>query len=47
MANEINSYDLWYMLKSIFLPAIATILPIIIFGRFAFGKYKNKQKPKK
>jgi hypothetical protein len=43
MANERNPYELWYMLKSIFLPAIATILPIIIFGRFAFGKYKNKQ----
>ena len=43
MVNEVNPYDLWYMLKSIFLPAIATILPIIIFGRFAFGKYKNKQ----
>jgi hypothetical protein len=43
MANERNPYDLWYMLQRIFLPAIATILPIIIFGRFAFGKYKNKQ----
>lgn len=43
MADERNPYELWYMLKSIFLPAIATILPIIIFGRFAFGKYKNKK----
>ncbi|WP_397446510.1 LytTR family DNA-binding domain-containing protein [Polaribacter sp. R77954] len=43
MANERNPYELWYMLKTIFLPAIATILPIIIFGRFAFGKYKDKQ----
>jgi len=43
MANDINPYDFWYMLKSIFMPAIATILPIIIFGRFAFGKYRNKQ----
>ncbi|MFT6191941.1 MAG: hypothetical protein ACJAYY_000979 [Paraglaciecola sp.] len=43
MVNERNPYELWYMLKSIFLPAIATILPIIIFGRFAFGKYKNKK----
>ncbi|UAM99412.1 LytTR family transcriptional regulator [Polaribacter litorisediminis] len=43
MANEQNPYDLWYMLKSIYFPAIATILPILIFGRFAFGKYKNKQ----
>lgn len=43
MANDRNPYDLWYMLQNIFLPAIVTILPIIIFGRFAFGKYKNKQ----
>lgn len=43
MANENNPYELWYMLQRIFLPAIATILPIIIFGRFAFGKYKDKQ----
>lgn len=43
MANDRNPYDLWYMLQSIFLPAIVTILPIIIFGRFAFGKYRNKQ----
>lgn len=43
MANDRNPYDLWYMLSSIFLPAIVTILPIIIFGRFAFGKYREKQ----
>lgn len=43
MANQRNPYGLWYMLTSIFIPAIATILPIIVFGRFAFGKYKNKQ----
>ena len=43
MAGERNPYGLWYMLTSIFFPAIATILPIIIFGRFAFGKYKNKK----
>ena len=43
MANDRNPYDLLYMLQSIFLPAISTILPIIIFGRFAFGKYKNKK----
>lgn len=43
MANESNPYELWYMLKSIFFPAMLTILPIIIIGRFAFGKYKNKQ----
>lgn len=43
MANDRNPYELWYMVKAIFLPAVLTILPIIIFGRFAFGKYKNKQ----
>lgn len=43
MAGENNPYGLWYMLTSIFFPAIATILPIIIFGRFAFGKYKDKK----
>ena len=43
MANDRNPYDLWYMLKSIFFPALLTILPIIIIGRFAFGKYKNKK----
>ena len=43
MANERNPYELWYMLQRIFLPAMATILPIIIFGRFAFGKYQSKQ----
>jgi len=38
-----NPYSLQYHLTGIILPALATILPIIIFGRFAFGKYKNKQ----
>ena len=41
--GEPNPYTLWYHLKSVLLPALLTILPIIIFGRFAFGKYKNKQ----
>lgn len=43
MSDERNPYTLGYMLKSIFLPAIATILPIIIIGRFAFGKYHEKR----
>lgn len=43
MANDRNPYDLWYMLKSIYLPAIITILPIIIIGRYGFGKYKHKK----
>jgi hypothetical protein len=41
--GEPNPYTLWYYLKTVLIPAFATILPIIIFGRFAFGKYKNKQ----
>ena len=43
MANDRNPYDLWFMLYRIFLPAIITILPIIIIGRFAFGKFRNKK----
>lgn len=43
MIDEPNPYELGYMLKSIFLPAIATILPIIIIARFAFGKYHEKR----
>ncbi|WP_240507540.1 LytTR family DNA-binding domain-containing protein [Winogradskyella aurantia] len=43
MANDRNPYDLWYMLKTIFLPAIITIVPIIGIGRFAFGKYHEKR----
>lgn len=38
-----NAYSLWYHLKSIILPAMLTILPIVIIGRFAFGKYKEKK----
>lgn len=36
-------YDFYYHLKSIMLPAMLTILPIVIIGRFAFGKYKDKK----
>ncbi|MEM5564787.1 LytTR family transcriptional regulator DNA-binding domain-containing protein [Psychroserpens sp. AS72] len=38
-----NRYDLWYHLTSIILPALLTILPILIVGRYGFGKYKNKK----
>ncbi|MCA0153035.1 LytTR family DNA-binding domain-containing protein [Winogradskyella vincentii] len=31
------------MLKTIYFPAIITILPIIIISRFAFGKYREKK----
>ncbi|WP_034058926.1 LytTR family DNA-binding domain-containing protein [Lacinutrix jangbogonensis] len=41
--NEPNPYPLSYHLTGILLPALLTILPIIIFGRFAFGKYRNKK----
>ncbi|WP_245891980.1 LytTR family DNA-binding domain-containing protein [Polaribacter glomeratus] len=41
--GEQNPYTLWYHLKTVLIPAFSTILPIIIFGRFAFGKYKIKQ----
>lgn len=43
VAGEPNPYGLIYMLKAIFLPAIATILPIILIARFAFGKYYEKR----
>lgn len=43
VANEPNPYSLLYMLKRIFIPAVATILPVIIIARFAFGKYFEKQ----
>lgn len=41
--DEPNPYTLSYHIKTIILPVFATILPIIIFGRFAFGKYKEKK----
>ena len=43
VANEPNPYTLGYMLSAILLPAMATILPIILIGRFAFGKFYEKQ----
>ena len=41
--GEPYPYTLWYHLTSVIFPALLTILPIVIFGRFAFGKYKNKK----
>lgn len=38
-----NAYTLGYFATHIYLPAIATILPIIAIGRWSFGKYKEKQ----
>lgn len=43
MIGESNPYTLGYMLKAIYLPAVATILPIVVIGRFAFGKYYEKR----
>lgn len=43
VANEPNPYTLGYMITAIYLPAIATILPIILIGRFSFGKYYEKR----
>lgn len=41
--GEPNPYTLDYYLLSLYLPAIAIILPIIFFGRWALGKYKTKR----
>lgn len=41
--GEPNPYSLFYHLKTVLIPAFLTILPIILFGRYAFGKYKNKK----
>ncbi len=38
-----NAYTLSYHLKAIIFPAILTILPIVIIGRFSFGKYHEKK----
>ena len=43
VANEPNPNTFGYMLTTTFFPALATILPIILIGRFAFGKYYEKR----
>jgi hypothetical protein len=43
MADDRNPYTLRYYTVSIFIPAILTILPIVLAGRWALGKYKNKR----
>jgi len=43
VAGEPNPYSLGYYITSILLPTIAIVLPIVIVGRFAFGKYKEKK----
>lgn len=41
--NERNPYTFIYHLKSIIFPALITILPIVLIGRFGLGKYKQKR----
>jgi hypothetical protein len=43
VAGQPNPYTLGYYITDILFPAITIILPILIFGRFAFGKYKEKK----
>jgi len=43
VANEPYPYSLGFMLTSILLPAIAIVLPIVLIGRFALGKYRQKK----
>ena len=43
VANEPNIYDLSYFIRSLYLPAIATTLPIVTACRWAFGKYLEKK----
>ena len=41
--REPNPYTLDYFILDIFFPAILTIIPIVLAGRWAFGKYKQKK----
>lgn len=43
VAGQPNPYTLRFHIQGIILPALSVILPILIIGRFAFGKYKEKQ----
>ena len=43
MIGESNPYSFMYQLTAITLPAIGTILPIVIIGRYGLGKYKEKK----
>ncbi|MEZ4796657.1 MAG: LytTR family DNA-binding domain-containing protein [Flavobacteriaceae bacterium] len=38
-----KAYTFGYHLRAILFPATLTILPIVVVGRYAFGKYKNKK----
>lgn len=43
MDGHPNSYSLWYFVSAIIFPAMLTILPVLLIGRFAFGKFKEKK----
>lgn len=43
VANEPNIYSLSYFVKALYLPAIATMFPIVVACRWAFGKYLEKK----
>lgn len=43
MKEEPNPYSLGYYLVSIYAPAALTIFPILIIGRWSFGKYREKK----
>ena len=41
--DEEYPYDLPYFITDIYIPALSAILPIVIIGRWALGKYKEKK----
>ena len=43
VAGEPYPYSLYYHLTAIIFPAFSIIVPIIILGRFGFGKYHDKK----
>lgn len=43
VSGEPNPYTLDYFILDLYIPAILTILPIVLAGRWAFGKYKQKK----
>ncbi len=41
--GESNPYTLSYYTTNIFFPSVVTILPIVVSGRYALGRYKTKR----
>jgi len=39
----VNNYTLWEFLQLFFIPAVLTLLPIIILSRWAFGRFAEKK----